>query len=355
MKHFLSALTLALLTLTGCSTPTAEPLQLLIGTYTDSSSQGIYRTTFDPATALFGEAELVVEVDNPSFLALSDDGNYLYAVSEGGTDSTSALNAYRRNADGTFTLINRQPTYGASPCYVRLHKGYAYTANYTGGSMSIFPIGEDGSLGEPAEVEYEPKDGHASHIHGLFPAPDGESLYVTDLGRSEIFRIEAPSREKSRTALSSGAGPRHMAFSASGRQAYALNELAGTVSVFDIEPSGLRLKQEIASDSVGGGGCADIHLTADGRHLYASNRLKEDGISLFEVDAEDGTLRKVDYTPTGLHPRNFTLSPAEDYILVAVRDSNSVEVYRRDRLSGRLTATGESLKLGHPVCLLWIE
>ena len=338
MKYLSIILALAL---AACSTaePVAEPLTLLIGTYTDATSEGIYRTEFNPATGTFSEAELVIKVDNPSYLAL--EGDMLYAFSyDAATDS--------------YTLLSRQPTRGASPCYVALHKGYAYTANYTGGSLTRFAIMEDGSLGEAVEQEYEPKDGRASHIHGIFPAPDGESIFVTDLGRSEIFRIVAPDSEISRTELTAGAGPRHMAFSKDGRTAYALNELAGTVSVFDIEAEGLRLKQEIASDSVGGGGCADIHLSADGRFLYASNRLKEDGISTFSV-AEDGTLQKIGYTLTGIHPRNFTLTPDGGYVLVAVRDSDRVEVYRRESRTGELEATGESLSLSHPVCLKWIK
>lgn len=119
-----------------------------------------------------------------------------------------------------------------------------------------------------------------------------------------------------------------------------------------IEPQGLSLKQEIASDSVGGGGSADIHLSPDGRFLYASNRLKEDGISTFEV-AEGGELRKIDYTHTGRHPRNFTLTPAGDYLLVAVRDDDRIEVFRRDAATGVLTATGVTLDISRPVCLVW--
>ena len=115
----------------------------------------------------------------------------------------------------------------------------------------------------------------------------------------------------------------------------------------------LQLKQEIASDSVGGGGCADIHLSADGRFLYASNRLKEDGVSVFSIDSE-GLLQKVGYTLTGIHPRNFTLTPDGEYMLVAARDSNSVEVYRRDAKTGLLTATGEALEISMPVCLVWM-
>lgn len=335
----------------GC-TPKAEPsATLLIGTYTDSGSRGIYRTTFSDEG--FSAPELIIEVDNPSFLALSNDGAYLYAVSEGGTDSTSALNAYRYDeTTSQYTFINRQPTYGASPCYVRLFAGKAFTANYTGGSFSSFPIADDGSIGEAEEHEFAPREGSPSHVHGLFTAPDSESLYVTDLGRSEIFQIDASGKELSRFSLAMGSGPRHMAFSRDGAQAYALNELKGTVCVFDIENDGLRLKQEIASDSVGGGGCADIHLSDDGRFLYASNRLKEDGISVFSV-GEGGVLTKAGYTLTGIHPRNFTLSADGRYVLVAVRDSNRVEVYRRDAETGLLTPTEMSMELSHPVCLLW--
>ena len=343
------------LALAACSQPkpTEEPLTLLIGTYTDATSEGIYRTTFDTATGTLTDAELVIKVDNPSYLAI--EGDMLYAVSEGGSDENSALNAFRYDsATDSYTLLSRQATRGASPCYVALHKGYAYTANYTGGSLTRFAIMEDGSLGEAVEQEYEPKQGSPSHIHGIFPAPDGESIFVTDLGRSEIFRIVAPDSEIFRTELTAGAGPRHMAFSKDGLTAYALNELAGTMSVFDVEAEGLSLKQEIASDSVGGGGCADIHLSADGRFLYASNRLKEDGISTFRI-SEDGTLKKIGYTPTGIHPRNFTLTPDGEFVLVAVRDSDRVEVYRRDSQTGLLSPTDESLQLSHPVCLKWIK
>ncbi len=340
--------------LTACGAA-GERYTLLIGTYTAEQSKGIYRTTFDPATGRLGEAEIVVEVDNPSFLALAEDNTLLYAVSEGGDKASSALSAYRYDAQaGQYKLINRQPTDGASPCYVRVHDGKVYTANYTSGSLSTFAIAEDGSLGEAAVREFEPREGSVSHIHGVFTAPDGESLYVTDLGRSEIFQITPSGDELSRTQLAMGTGPRHMAFSRSGKQAYVLNELSGTVCVFDIAEQGLQLKQEIASDSVGGGGCADIHLSGDGRFLYASNRLKEDGISVFSVD-EQGLLQKVGYTHTGRHPRNFTLTPDGEYLLVAVRDSNSVEVYRRDIKTGLLTATGEVLELSMPVCLVWME
>lgn len=335
-------------------TPQPETQRLLIGTYTDATSQGIYRTEFNPQTGKLSEAKLIIEVDNPSYIALDKPKALLYAVSEGGDDESSALNAYRYDATtDSYTLLSRRATMGASPCYVALHDGYAYTANYTGGSLSRFKIASDGSLGDAEEIEYEPRQGSASHIHGIFTAPDLSSIYVTDLGRGEIFQM-ADGRELSRTSLQMGTGPRHMAFAQDGKVAYALNELSGTVAVFDIGEQGLLLKQTIASDSVGGGGCADIHLSPDGRYLYTSNRLKEDGISTFKV-AEDGTLEKIFYTRTGRHPRNFTLSPDGRFLLVAVRYDNCIEVYSRNSETGELLFTGEKLELSHPVCLKWID
>lgn len=349
MKRYLVVFLLCGFLLTSCKT---EPLTLLIGTYTAEGSEGIYRCQVNPVTGEATEPELIIKADNPSYLALSEDNALLYAVSEG---RRSALNAYRYDkATDSFELFSSESTLSPGPCYVALFGGYAYTANYTGGSLTAFPLAEDGSLGKPQLAEYSDEQ-HRSHVHGVFPAPDGQSIYVTDLGRSEIFQIETPLKELSRASLSAGSGPRHMAFSKSGKQAYALNELSGTVAVFDIGKDGLHLKQEIASDSVGGGGSADIHLSPDGKFLYSSNRLKADGISVFSVDENDGRLQKIAYTDTGIHPRNFTLTPDGGLLLCAERDSDCIEIFRRDSRTGELTPTGHSIKLSMPVCLKWMK
>ena len=293
-----------------------------------------------------------MKVDNPSFLAISEDKAHLYAVSEGGNNESSALNAFDYNpATHSATLINRQPTHGASPCYVALHRGNAFTANYTGGSYSKMKIAADGSLGKSSAHPII-KEGRRSHIHGIFPTPDGENIYITDLGCDLLLKCDAEGNILSETALSRGSGPRHLAFSKSGNRAYLLNELSGTVCVFDISGREPQLLQEIASDSVGGGGSADIHLSPDGRYLYASNRLKEDGISVFSID-KSGRLKKIGYTKTGIHPRNFTLSPDGRFLLVAERDSNCIEVFARNKRTGLLKPTPHKLHLSMPVFVMW--
>lgn len=329
-----------------------KQLSLLIGTYTAQQSRGIYRCSFDTSTGKASQPELIAEVDNPSFMALSEDKTLLYAVSEGGQKETAALNAFRYDsATATLKLINRQPTDGAAPCYVALTKGKALTANYTGGSFSVMDINADGSLGE-ATAHPIMQEGRRSHAHGIFPAPDGKSIYITDLGCDLLLEIDHEANILSRTSLKRGSGPRHLAFSRRGDKAYILNELSGTVCVMDISGKEPRLLQEIASDSVGGGGSADIHFSQDGRFLYASNRLKEDGISVFSV-ARDGLLKKIGYTKTGIHPRNFTLSPDGKFLLVAERDSNCIEIFRRDSRTGLLSPTPYKINLSMPVFVMW--
>ena len=330
-----------------------KSLPLIIGTYTAKESKGIYRCDFNTATGELSRPQLIAEVDNPSFMALSEDKMFLYAVSEGGNNHTSALNAFSYDAtEGTLKLINRQPTYGASPCYVALAEGKAITANYTGGSYSVMDINANGSLGK-ATAHAIKREGRTSHVHGIFPNKKSRNIFITDLGCDLLLQIDQAGNIISETSLKRGSGPRHLAFSKKGDKAYVLNELSGTVCVFDIEGTQPRLLQEIASDSVGGGGSADIHFSPDYRYLYASNRLKEDGISIFSVDKRTGLLEKIGYIKTGIHPRNFTLSPDGGFVIVAERDSNRIEVFSRNRRTSLLTATPYKAELSMPVFVMW--
>lgn len=330
-----------------------KSLPLIIGTYTAKESRGIYRCDFNTATGELSQPELIAEIDNPSFMALSANKEYLYAVSEGGNNHTSALNAFSYDAtEGTLKLINRQPTHGASPCYVAITEGKAITANYTGGSYSVLGINADGSLGKATAQAIE-REGRRSHVHGIFPNKKSRNIFITDLGCDLLLQIDQAGNIISETSLKRGSGPRHLAFSKKGDKAYVLNELSGTVCVFDIEGTQPRLLQEIASDSVGGGGSADIHFSPDYRYLYASNRLKEDGISIFSVDKRTGLLEKIGYIKTGIHPRNFTLSPDGRFVLVAERDSNRIEVFSRNKRTGLLSATPYKAELSMPVFVMW--
>ena len=94
-------------------------------------------------------------------------------------------------------------------------------------------------------------------------------------------------------------------------------------------------------------------ISPDGRFLYASLRLKDEGVAIFEV-AEDGTLTYIDRQPTGKHPRNFNLTPDGKFVLVACRDDNSIEIYSRDRNTGLLKDTGKRIAVPKPVFVGWM-
>lgn len=347
MKKLMTML-LLLPCLISWQSPQNEEITLLIGTYTGKGSKGIYTCRFNQQSGDFSEPQLLIEAASPSFLTLSEDEKYLYAVSE--EWRTPMLNAYRYDSNmRTAKLINSQPTHGDSPCHVALHQGYAYTANYTGGSLTAFKLQSDGSLGEPQLKQFSTPEVQ-SHIHGIFEAADGKSIYVTDLGRDAVYEIEAPLTLRHTTHIEKGSGPRHMVVAK--KMAYLINEYSGKVTQLKESRGGLEVVGSFASDSVGGRGSADIHLSPDGRFLYASNRLKADGVSTFEVK-KDGSLQKIAYTDTGIHPRNFNLTPNGRYLLVAERDSDQIEIFERDAKSGKLRPTGKSIALSMPVCLIW--
>ncbi len=344
--------------LVSCGGPKENLLELYIGTYTAESSQGIYRLLFDSAKGTFTTPELVGEIDNPSYIAFDPSVTMLYAVSEGENDESSALNAFAvAPEDGSLSLISRHPTHGAAPCYVKVTGEYVFTANYLGGSITLFPIAEDGSTGEAIHVERFVEEGDVAHLHGVFEGGDGR-LLATDLGLDKMYEFVPVKMDEgevdlqlfSTTSFAEGFGPRHLARSK--EHIYVLGELSGEVAVMERKDDEWRCIQTIPSDSVGGGGCADIHLSPDERFLYASNRLKEDGISTFSV-GEDGTLTKIDYTHTGVHPRNFTLTPDGRWLLCANRDSDNIQIFERDIQTGLLTNTGREVKLSMPVCLVW--
>jgi 6-phosphogluconolactonase (cycloisomerase 2 family) len=187
--------------------------------------------------------------------------------------------------------------------------------------------------------------------------PDGKYLLANDLGTDKIHVFPLTSEgnlDKESTfdiGLEPGSGPRHICFSKDGRFAYLINEISGKVTALAYDGKGLTPIQYIKSDTVNAQGSADIHLSPDGKFLYASNRLKADGIAIFSVDNQTGLLTKVGYQLTGIHPRNFIITPDGRFLLVACRDSNLVQIFARDEKTGLLVDTGKKIETSKPVCL----
>lgn len=354
----------------GLTAATAGELFLLIGTYTSKGgSEGIYLYRFD---ALSGSADSVsmVKADNPSYLTVSPDQRFVYAVSE--TDQkNSAVHAYSLNKrNGRLEPLNSRPVNSGGPCYITIDGNgkNVYTANYGGGSLSSLQVNEDGSLAGGTSVLLFQGSGADSirqqqpHLHSVQYAPDGQFLFAADLGTDKLYRFrvndtpfegQPPIHESSLREWSTppGTGPRHFDFHPNGRFLYLLGELSGEVIVYDYHFGELEQKQVIASDTTGARGSADIHVSPDGRFLYASNRLQADGIAVFAIDEEEGTLTRVGYQLTAKHPRNFVITPNGQFLLVAGRDDNTVQVYSRNEETGLLTDTGQDIAVGQPTCL----
>lgn len=348
----------------------SENMFLMIGTYTsDEGSKGIYVHQFDTG---MGNSEPIsmVEIKNPSYLAISTDEKFVYSVGEN-NEEESSVSAFAFNKEnGSLTLINSQGTRGSGPCYITIDRQSknVHTANYGGGSISSFHVNNDGSISELNSLVQFKGSGQDStrqknsHLHSVRYSPDGLFLFAADLGTDKLYRftnINAPFEGQPSFTESSlkefstppGTGPRHFDFHPNGAYLYLMGELSGEVIVFDYNNGDITQKQIIAADTTGAKGSADIHVSPDGKFLYASNRLKNDGIAIFSINQDDGTLTKVGYQLTGRHPRNFVITPNGKYLLVACRDDNKIQIFKTDSNTGLLTDTNKDIQIDKPVCL----
>lgn len=342
MKRFFSFF-LALLGL-ACSRPEAT---LFVGTYSD----GFYALDFDS-----GEVIAKAPMPNPSFLAI--DGNKVYAVSEMPDESASVW-AWRYGGNG-FDLMGSQPTglpeKGEDPCYVATNGSLLAVANYSGGTLALYRLSGEGSIGPLDSLIVSGIGGpdlsrqEAPHVHCASFTPDGKHLFFSEFSADAIGSLDlsgcSVSNYRIAARLPADFGPRHFSFDASGEHFYVVGELSGDVAVFDYDAGNLALRQVVKADHVNARGAADIHLSPDGRYLYASLRLQNDGIAIFSVKP-DGTLVEAGYQHTGPHPRNFAIS--RDLAIVACRDSDEIEIYKRDPSTGLLTDTGRRISLPKPV------
>jgi 6-phosphogluconolactonase (cycloisomerase 2 family) len=353
---------LILCLLTACNRG-GDSLLLFVGAYSDGSTAGISVYDFNLRTADFQPVASSSGIVNPSYLAVSPNGKFVFSVNETADGAVSSFALDREN--GRLNRINTQPTLGGAPCYITLNPSSTalITANYSGGNLSVFPLNPDGEIGPLTQnIPFSPR----SHIHTAVFSPDGQYLLVTDLGEDCIYIFSvSPENQpfsiqlqpEKTTRLAAGSGPRHLAFHPRQSIVYCLNERSGTITVFRYNDGQLSPLQTVASDLTTGPepkGSADIHLSPDGRHLYSSNRLKDDGIAVFAVSPDaDGHLSRVSYQPTGVHPRNFLLTPDGRFLLCANRDSDTIQIFAIDPSSGALSDTGKPLPHSLPVCLVW--
>ncbi|MCQ2165370.1 MAG: lactonase family protein [Bacteroidales bacterium] len=365
MRKIISS-ALAVLMLASCNAPEQEGAKILIGTYGESIYEFCYRQNDRSFTQI-----CTIPATRPSFVALTENG--LYCVSE--SDGLPGARSFRN--DGSWTESGCVTGNGKSPCHILDYEGLVYTADYTSGSLSVFST-ENGALkGLKDRINYPSYyDGsgpfedrqNSAHVHQVRNLPEkiasnlsikGNYIFASDLGNDCIHVLTAGDlKAVTDIPCGPGAGPRHMEFDTERNTLYCVTELSDEIIVWKIgADAGIPVfteLQRIKADDAGGAGSADIHMRPDGRFLYASHRLKHDGVSIHAV-AEDGTLTKVGYRTTGIHPRNFALTPDGTQAIVACRDSKTLEVYDIDAETGLLSEMKacHTFDQDQPVCVIF--
>ncbi|KAG7386267.1 hypothetical protein PHYPSEUDO_000481 [Phytophthora pseudosyringae] len=350
---------------------------LYVGTYTrkeghvDGHATGIHAYSFDDAT---GALELLQVTEgagvNPSYVCGTH--STLYAVNESNEPSqlrpgeeTGVVSAYTMGQGGELTLISRHETGGAYTCHVALSPNgdFVSVANYGGGSLSLYPVNADGSLA-PASDHHRfqgasmvvPDRQEASHIHSTAWTPTG--LLAADLGTDRLvqYKLDAATKklvEEEFITCPLGSGPRHFALSPELGVGYVVNELDNTVGVYPLDASTGKLGHEalqiistLPEDYAGPAALAsDIHLSTNGKFVYASTRFCH-SIAVYKI-LPDTRLELVEIIPTrGDTPRDILVH--KDFVLAVNQDTSSLDVFRADGETGKLTYTGNSIECPSP-------
>lgn len=353
-----------------------EGATFYVGTYTGGKSEGIYRCRLDLGSGAVRIESVINGVTSPSFLVTDSGRGRLYAVCEtaefqgmpGGSVMAFAVN----RESGEARVLNSRSTRGADPCHVTIDPSgrFVVVANYSGGSLAVYPLSKDGSLGE--ETDFVQHTGSSilprqkgPHAHSLNFDPVGRFAYAADLGLDKVLvysfdgqRGKLVPATPPWAGIKAGAGPRHLAFSRNGQTVYVANELDSTLAIFSVDPvtGGLELLQTISTvphDFNGDNFPADIHISPSGKFVYCSNR-GHDSIAVFVINQRTGTLSALQYEPTGgKWPRNFAIDPTGQFLLVANQKSSTITVFGVDTESGAITLRNQKLEIPDPACVVF--
>jgi 6-phosphogluconolactonase len=364
-----------------------DEVELLVGSYTQGKSQGIYRLQFDSAKGRITPEPLqVFKTANPSWLTLSKDQSRLFVVNENGKGQRDVVGRASSVAidpkTNQMTLINQVKTLGEEPTHSSLSadERYLFVANYgvhadPGGSLAVLPINAEGQLQPVTQMsthpasQVNPERQMSAHVHSVVSSPDGKFVYASDLGADKVFvyqydpaaNADHPlvAADPAFVELPAGSGPRHLLFSKDGKHAYLTTEMSAQVFVFDYDKG--RLKQRQALELAHGmpaqnRAAGALHASQDGKFLYVSNRGKANEILVFAINPSNGELTEIQRRSVdGDHPREFALSPNGKFLLIANQMSNAIVVLERDPETGMLGKTVQTLEMDAPSDLKFIN
>ena len=347
----------------------AADLTYYIGT-SGPDSKGILRGTIDAETGKLSTPVVIAEAKGPSYLALSNDGKFLYATAE---VAGGGVAAYRLSADGKATFLNGQDTKGKGATHVSVDQTgkYLFAANYGSGSVACLPLQADGSIGvASSSFQHEGSGPNKArqagpHAHGIYPDAANRFVYVPDLGTDDIFiyRFDAAKgaltqNDPKSGRVAPGSGPRHLAFHPKGGFAYVCNEMLMTVSTFTVDAASGAMKEVQVlptlpeGASAKGASTAEIFCLPNAKALYVSNR-GHNSLAVYAIGA-DGKLALIQHMlDVPAVPRGFGLSPDGRWLLCAGQKSGTINAYRVDPETGKLTDTKQSVVAGSSCCIVF--
>ncbi len=341
--------------------------KFLVGTYTDSISQGINLLKFSPETNTLTIETIFKGINNPSFLLANRAENLVISLEEDMSVTGGNLMVFERSGD-QITPVDTIPSYGDHPCYIGLSPNelFVVAANYTGGSFGVFKLNPDKKLVHLQTVQHEgkginPDRQEKAHVHSTVFSPDGKFLMVADLGTDKIYSYafdesnQEPAKLFSTFETNPGDGPRHVMFSEDGKTVFAVQEMTAFLEIFDFENGQLIPRQRLSlleEGFSGEVGAAEVRISSDGKNIYVSNRGEANTISVFQKNEASATFEPVQVISSGgKTPRNFNLTLDGNYLICANQGSNDIVVFKRDQSSGMLSPTDLKVAVNKPVYL----
>lgn len=341
-----------------------------VGTYTKGESKGIYSFTLNIDSKKIENVQVAGELENPTYLTISKDNQYLYSVVKEG--ETGGITAFSIKEDGRLTTVNSQLLAGASPCHVSVDSKnrYVFSANYHKGEVVSHLINqENGALQSVASVINHEGRGpdprqDKPHTHYVGLTPDEKYLAVVDLGIDALITYainENGTLSKVKLLpLKAGSGPRHLAFHPNGKFAYVMTEFSSEVIVLSYHQENGHFSEQqyistLPADFSENNQGSAIHISSDGRFIYAGNR-GHNSIAVFTVNQETGELRFIEHTSTeGDWPRDFAFDPSEKFVIASNQESGNLVLFSRDENSGCLSLIQSDIAVPHPVCVKFLN
>ncbi|MBD8067918.1 lactonase family protein [Bacillus sp. PS06] len=340
-----------------------------VGTYTKEESKGVYQFTLDTDDKVIKEVKLAAELDNPTYVTVSHNNKYLYAVAkEGDKGGVTALSINPES--GELSKLNSQALAGSPPCHVSINhdNSLVLTANYHTTVIASYLTNEDGSLNPAASVVEHAGSGpherqEKPHMHFAGFTPDENYAIAIDLGSDRVITYSINHGKLTETQVfhtKPGSGPRHITFHPNKNIAYVMTELSSEVIVLNYnEMDGSFTEQQtirtIPKDFNQINDGSAIHISPDGQYVYAANR-GHNSIAVFKVEQDSNQLSFVEWTTTeGDWPRDFVIDPSGEFLVATNQKSNSMTLFGRDKNTGKLTLIQSEVKVPEPVCVKFLN